>query len=125
MAAITDAIVAADLLCRLEKLTAAQLGSTVLEARACLSGKLGASRHTLTNIRKQRRKTVPSWLMSAIRGALLEAINVEIRKCQGELEIARRLGAHPDAPEIRAVETAISDARAILGGENAARRGRR
>lgn len=114
MSATADVVTASGMLRRLEDIRAEQHGATVAEARQSIARKVGTTPATLANIRKLRKKIIPSWLMGALAGALIEALEAEVRRCEHEIAIANKVGLDPRNPDFQALQTQVRAARALL-----------
>jgi hypothetical protein len=94
------------MLARIEDLEARRSGRPVLKVRGTVAQRLHAGAGTLANIRKQRRKTIPAWLMKNLGEHLVETLQSEIRALEHEIATARQIGLdHRDdaspAPAVR------------------------
>src|ERR1700743_2253561 len=85
---VSDVPVAARMLTLAEDTAADRKGFRVEEVRVGFARKLQVPAKTLLNIRNQRRKSVPSFLMFAIRDLLIETLQTEIAHLEHDIAIA-------------------------------------
>lgn len=90
-----DVEVASGIVRRIEDFEASKRDERVEDVRPGVARRLGITAEALRNIRRQRRKTIPAWLMSAILRAWIEALETEIATIEHELGILQTLGADP------------------------------
>lgn len=90
-------------------------GSPLTVARARLARRLGVPLGTLENIKRGRSKGVRGWVESRLRDAVISALEAEVRTLSHEIDIARRTGLGPSEDQIREAETALEQARRLLG----------
>jgi hypothetical protein len=99
---------------RIESLEARRSDRSIREVRMTIARQLKTGVGTLANIRKQRRKTVPAWLMRNIGARLIESIQTEIRALEHEMEITRQIGVDPRDDTVCAVAASLASAKALL-----------
>lgn len=93
--ALADAEVAAVMVRRVEDLEARRRRRSVREVRDLVARRIGTTTGTLRNIRKERRKGIPAWLMQSIRAALIDVLQAELHAIEHELHMLRAVGADP------------------------------
>jgi transposase-like protein len=101
----------------LEKAEAKRLGIKEQQARARIAGRLGVSPGTLENIRRLRTKIVPNWLMNKVRAELVSVLQLEIRRLEHEVNLARQTGSNYRDDTLASAETQLAKARELLTGE--------
>ncbi|HDA7235038.1 TPA: hypothetical protein O5T86_001274 [Staphylococcus aureus] len=101
----------------LEDAEARRLGIKTSDARTRVAGRLGVSPGTLENIRRLRTKIVPNWLMNKVRAEFVATLQMEIRRLEHEINIARQTGADYRDDALASAETQLASAKAILEGE--------
>lgn len=110
----TDSTTAASMLVRLEDSEARRLGVRVAEARASIARRVSVGIGTLRNIRHQRRKTIPAWLMNAIRAELVRVLQHQIMALENDVQTYRQTrGSHRD-DDLVAIETQLAQAKETL-----------
>lgn len=110
----TDSMTAASMLVRLEDSEARRLGVRIAEARASIARRVSAGVGTLRNIRHQRRKTIPAWLMNAIRAELVRVLQHQITALDHELQTYRQTRGGHRSDDLVAIETRLAQAREIM-----------
>lgn len=110
----TDSMTAASMLVRLEDTEARRLGVPVEDARASIARRVRAGIGTLRNIRRQRRKTIPAWLMNAIRAELVRVLQHQITALDHELQTYRQTRGGHRSDDLVAIETRLAQAREIM-----------
>jgi len=101
----------------LENVEAKRIGSSLPTARARIAGRLGVSPGTLENIRRLRTKIVPNWLMNKVRSELISVLQLEIRRLEHEVHLARQTGSNHRDGDLASAETSLATAREILTAE--------
>ncbi len=101
----------------LEDAEARRLGIKTSDARTRVAGRLGVSPGTLENIRRLRTKIVPNWLMNKVRAEFVATLQMEIRRLEHEINIARQTGADYRDDALASAQTQLASAKAILEGE--------
>lgn len=101
----------------LENSEARRLGIRTVEARERIAGRLGVSPGTLENLRRLRTKIVPNWLMNRVREELVSVLQMEIRRLEHEIQLARQTGSDYRDDALASAETQLAAARQILKGE--------
>lgn len=101
----------------LEDAEARRLGIKTSDARTRVAGRLGVSPGTLENIRRLRTKIVPNWLMNKVRAEFVATLQLEIRRLEHEINIARQTGADYRDDALASAQTQLASAKAILEGE--------
>lgn len=104
----SDPVMAADMLIRLEDSEAKRLGARVAEVRTVLARHMRAGVGTLRNIRRGRRKTIPAWLMNAIRSELVRVLEQQIAALEHDLQIYRQVNGGHRSDALAAIETALA-----------------
>lgn len=110
--ALRDVEAACALLTRIEDRASARTGLRVGIVRRDLARQLRTGVGTLKNIRQKRRKVVPSELMEALRRALIEDLQAEIRAHEHEIAILKQTGA--DADSIIAAASSLHAAKQLI-----------
>lgn len=110
-----DSTLAADMLIRVENAEAKRLGVRVAEARTTIARRIRTGVGTLRNIRRERRKTIPSWLMNAIREELVRVLQNQIAALEHELHIALQVDGGHRTDDVVAAQTRLAQAKEILG----------
>lgn len=111
---MSDTGAASEMLVRLEALEARKANVTVIDNRSKLAARLKTTAGTLANIRKERRKTIPAWLMRNIGERLIVALQSEIRALEHEIENARQIGLDPRDDAFSAAEASLASARVLI-----------
>lgn len=101
----------------LEDAEARRLGIKTSDARTRVAGRLGVSPGTFENIRRLRTKIVPNWLMNKVRAEFVATLQMEIRRLEHEINIARQTGADYRDDALASAQTQLASAKAILEGE--------
>lgn len=101
----------------LEDAESRRLGIKTSDARTRVAGRLGVSPGTLENIRRLRTKIVPNWLMNKVRAEFVATLQLEIRRLEHEINIARQTGADYRDDALASAQTQLASAKAILEGE--------
>lgn len=117
--AIQDVEIASGLLCRLEDLEAGRRQQRVIDVRPSVARRIGVSSGTLENIRKGRRKIIPSWLLGSIRRVLVDVLQSELRALEHEIGITKQIGLDHHSSAVAETEALLAKAKALL--EDAAR----
>lgn len=95
VAATSDVTVASRYLESLEDLNANQKGVTVEDNRPSIARALNISVSSVHNLRRHRRKSVPSWLRDKIVSLFIEVAQNEIRLLEHEIAVAKQVGMDP------------------------------
>ena len=85
--ASTEVDVAGAWVKRVEDIEAARQGRTIPEVRRSIARRISTTASVLRHLRERRRKSVPAWLMSAIRGVLIEVLQSEVRALEHEIHL--------------------------------------
>jgi hypothetical protein len=101
----------------LERSEARRVGTTLTRARQMVARRLGITAATFENILYQRTKNVPNWLMNKVREELVSVLQLEMRRLEHEIQIARQTGSGNRDDALIAAETQLAAAREILAGE--------
>ena len=117
MTAYTDVDRAQQFARVLENKEAILLGVPVKVAREHIARRLKSSPGFFQNLRNNRIKRVPSWLMDKIREAFIAELQKEVQRLQHEIHIARQTGLGASDDEILAAETQIEEVKKLLGGK--------
>jgi hypothetical protein len=114
MSAATDVQRASSMIFRIEGMMSERLGWPIEDVRPKVARSLNTSISTVTNIRRQRRKSVPAFLTAAIQRLLIQELQSEIQGLQHELDLVRQtnFGHHDDA--LAEAEAALAVARKVL-----------
>lgn len=116
MLSAADVEVASGMLARIEDHELRRTGATMRDARRAVARRVGAGPGTVTNIRIQRRQTIPSYLMERIRAVLIDILQSEMRALEHEIAIARQTGVDHRDDALEAAEAHMVEAKAILEG---------
>lgn len=119
---VLDVPVAARRLALAEDTAANRKGVRVEEVRRGFARFLRVPVKTLENIRSERRKSVPAFLMDGIRDVMIEVLEAEIAHLEHEITIARQVGMDHREDTFEEAAASIAAARALL--EKAAGAGR-
>lgn len=111
---MSDSVVASEMIARIEGLESRRSQRSIREVRITIARQIKTGVGTLANIRKQRRKTVPAWLMKNIGARLIEALQTEIRALEHEVEIVRQTGVDPRSDAFSAAQASLASARLLL-----------
>lgn len=114
MNAITDVSLVNHYTRTLEDAEARRLGVTTSAARRRIASRIGVSPGTLENIRRLRTKIVPNWLMNKVRAELIAVLQLEIRKLEHEVNLARQSGSNYRDDTLASAETQLAAARETL-----------
>lgn len=101
----------------LENAEAKRIGASLPVARSRIASRLGVSPGTLENIRRLRTKIVPNWLMNKVRSELISVLQLEIRRLEHEVHLARQTGSNHRDGDLASAETSLATAREILTAE--------
>lgn len=101
----------------LENAEAKRIGASLPMARSRIASRLGVSPGTLENIRRLRTKIVPNWLMNKVRSELISVLQLEIRRLEHEVHLARQTGSNHRDGDLASAETSLATAREILTAE--------
>ena len=107
-----DVAVACALLIELEDRAARQIGLRVHIVRRDLARQLRTSPGTLRNIRKQRRKSVPAFLMEGLVRMTIDNLQAEMRAHEHRIAVLKQKGADTDT--IIAALSSQATTRALL-----------
>lgn len=111
VAAVSDRVIASEYLLRAENLLSAQTGRSVDENRGYVARKLKITVAACANIRRQRRKIVPSWLKEQIVSLFIDCAQNELRAIEHEIEVARQIGLDNSDDKLSA---ALARAKALV-----------
>ncbi len=114
MTAYTDVSTAQKFARILENSEAQRLGLPVRQARARVAQRLRSSPGFLQNLRNNRIKRVPSWLMDKLKEAFIAELTTEIARLEHEIHLARQTGAGADCNEVFEAQAQIEAAKKIL-----------
>lgn len=117
MTAYTDVDTAQKYARLLENTEARRLGLPVREARESVARRLRSSPGFLQNLRNNRIKRIPSWLMDKLKEAFIAELNSEIARLEHEIHLARQIGSSADSDEIFAAQAQVEAAKKILRGK--------
>jgi hypothetical protein len=93
---------------------ARRLGIPVTSARKRVADRLGVAPGTLENLRRQRTKMVPNWLMNRMRIEFIATLQAKIQRLEHEIHIARQTGMDHRDDELAKAEAQLAAARQIL-----------
>lgn len=119
---VSDIPAAARMLALAEDTEANRQGFRVETVRQRFARVLKVPEKTLLHIRNQRRKSIPSFLMSGIRNIMIEVLQAEIVRLQHQIDIARQIGLDDREDDYEQAAASIAFARQLL--ERAAGAGR-
>lgn len=114
VSAVADCEVASGMVRRAEDLEAKRRGESVRNARIVLARRIGVGPGTLRNVRKQRRQSIPAWMMAAIRRVLVEVLQAEIRSLQHELHLHLQTSSDHRSHALDEAQARLAEAKAIL-----------
>ena len=114
MNAAADVAVAKRLLGRLEDGEARAKGLPKEEVRRSLARRMRVLPGTLRNIRKNRVKSIPHWMMVRIRAELIAVLQHEANRIQHEIHLARQTGVDHRENNLAKAEAQLVEAQAIL-----------
>lgn len=112
--AASDVRQASEMIIRIENRMADRLGWKVEDVRPKVARALRTSIGTVANLRRCRRKSVPSYLKEAIVRVLITELQSEITELAHQLEIHRRIGADRRDDAFQQAEAALATARTFL-----------
>lgn len=115
----SDVQQASNMIFRIENRMAERLGWKVENVRPKVARALKTSVGTVANLRRQRRKSIPSYLKEAIVRLLIAELQTEITELAHQLDVYRQTGADRREDAFQQAEAAIIAARKLL--EEAAR----
>jgi len=121
MNAAADVSTARRLVIAIEDNEARRLGIRVSAARPRVAKRIGAPPGTLENFRRDRLKSVPTWLMARIRTEFVKVLQAEIRRLEHEISVHLQAGADHRCADLAKAQASIQSAKEIL---TAATRGR-
>lgn len=114
MNAVADVSTANRLARTLEDHEAQRLHVPVRAARAIVARRIGAAPGTLENLRRQRLKSIPSWLMARIRAEFVAVLQAEVRRLEHEISIHLQAGASNRDDDLAAAQAQVLSAKKIL-----------
>lgn len=114
MTAVSDLSTIRDLTTSLERAEVRRLNVSRADARDGIARRIGVAPGTLDNIRRERSKIIPNWLMQRVRSELISTLTSEIRRLQHELELARQAGVDHRDDALCSAEAHLAAARALL-----------
>lgn len=117
MTAFTDVESAQKFARVLENKEALRLGVPVKVARSRIADRLKSSPGFLQNLRNNRIKKVPAWLMDKIRGAFIAELQSEIARLQHEIHLAKQIGSNASDDDILAAQASLEAAKKLIGGK--------
>ncbi len=112
--AMADVSTARRMAVAIEDNEARRLGIAVSAARPKVASRLKASAGTLENLRRDRLKSVPSWLMTNIRLMFVQLLQSEIRRLEHEISLHLQAGADHRDDDLCAAEAQVQSAKEIL-----------
>ena len=86
-------------------------------AQEIVARRIGTTSRTLSNIRSGRIKHLREWIAVRVRQAFIAELESEIARLPHELELVSQSGARPDADEMLAAQSLLSQARALIEGK--------
>jgi hypothetical protein len=87
---------------------------SVPEARRSIARKLRIGVGTFENLVRGRVKRVDAAIRDRLQALLVRELEDELARLSHELEMARQGGVHPASEHISAIETHLSQARALM-----------
>lgn len=112
--ALQDVDVASGLVGRLEDLEAGRRGTKVSEIRPSVARRIGVTVGTLENVRKRRRKAIPSWLLNSIRRVLVDVLQAEVRALEHEIHVHLQTGVDHRSDALAQAQNQVLAARKAL-----------
>jgi hypothetical protein len=112
--ATTDVEQAGQMLQAMEGILAGRRGLPVAEVRPSIARKLRTTVGTIVNINKQRRKSIPNFLMRAIRLELIAVLQAEIMRLENEIHIHRQIAGGHRSDVLAQAETQVYEAKKTL-----------
>lgn len=100
---------------RLEDREAMRSGLPIKEARPIVARRTGVSTGALTNLRKNRLKSIAAHVYDRLRAAVERELQGELAALQHELAVLRQTGVDPRGPEVSEAEAHLAAARRALG----------
>ena len=85
-------------------------------AQELVARRLGEARGAIANLRSGRLKNLSFRLCERVRQAFIREMEAEIARLTHEVEVARQMGVRPDADEMLAAQSLLSQARALIEG---------
>lgn len=116
MNAVADVATARRLATAIEDHTARRLRLPVAKARPRVASRLGAAPGTLENLRRDRLKSIPSWLMARIRAEFIRVLQAQVQALEADISFHRQAGADHRSDDLAAAEAQIREAKKILSG---------
>jgi len=113
--ALADVSTARRLASTVEDAEARRLGLPVSKARAHVARRLGASPGTLENIRRERLKNIPHWLMARIRSAFVAVLQNEIGRLEHEIAIHLQTGTDHRDDDLAKAQAQVAAAKQLIG----------
>jgi hypothetical protein len=114
LTAASDVRQASEMILRIENRMAERLGWKVEDVRPRVARALKTSIGTVANLRRLRRKSIPSYLKEAIVRLLITELQTEIGELAHQLEIHRQVGVDHRDDAFAQAETALAAARKVL-----------
>lgn len=112
--ACADVEVAGRFVRRIEDVEAIRLGRRIAEVRPGIARRIRTTASVLRHLREGRRKSVPAWLMAALRRELIGVLQSEIRALEHEIQIARQVGLDDRDDALGAAQAQLATAKEIL-----------
>jgi len=110
----TDVERASEMVTRMENLISFRDKLSLPEVRRPLSRRLRITTGTLLHIRKQRRKSIPAFLMSAIRQELIAVLQSEVARLEHEIHIHRQVAGSHRTDDLALAEAQVVEAKKTL-----------
>lgn len=110
----TDVEQAGQMLQTMEGILAGRRGLAVAEVRPAIARRLRTTVGTIVNINKLRRKSIPNFLMCAIRQELIAVLQSEIMRLENEINIHRQIAGSHRSDVLAQAETQVFQAKKTL-----------
>lgn len=111
---VSDVERAGKMLNSMEMILAGRRGLAVAEVRPGIARKLRTTVGTIVNINKHRRKSIPNFLMCAIRQELIAVLQTEIVRLENEIHIHRQIAGSHRGDALSQAETQVIEAKKTL-----------
>ncbi|MDQ2079506.1 hypothetical protein RA307_04870 [Xanthobacteraceae bacterium Astr-EGSB] len=114
MNATVDIATASRFVATIEDVEARRLGVNTIEARRAVASRCGIAPGTLENLRRERAKVVPHWIMARVRAAFIAILQSEIQRLEHDITIARQVGLDDRDDDLAAAAAQLVAAKTLI-----------